>query len=277
MKKIILSLLLIVVAKISLANGYSTFDQEPVMLVPYKEYGEDANLIKDLVWNKYSSENFTILGLNNEQAKTLAQDIKNIKNNCLKRWGLPYITANNEYRIMLTPNKELLKKLFGIQSSKIEFRDGVVAMWISADDLQDVLPEFLMMATLYESHPDSLFSLRKGVSILSSSNNNVRNVLGRISESTSEIDFLNLSEKDYRKMSREKREKFDTESTVLCLMLKKEFGEYKFIEFLDKGDIGLYGFNNETFTRSYQRYNKDLKNELLKNKVPDGYLNIEKR
>ena len=53
------------------------------------------NDFQDLVWNRYTTENFTILSIENKQGKWLSYNIENIKSWCVKRWGLPNIKFEN--------------------------------------------------------------------------------------------------------------------------------------------------------------------------------------
>ena len=72
-------------------------------------------------------------------------------------------------------------------------------------------------------------------------------------------------------------------SLIVSLMLRKEFGESRFLRFLfsnknTKDSLGsIYGFDSDSFSKSYNRYCKDLYREIKDNKVPDFYLQVEKR
>ena len=74
-------------------------------------------------------------------------------------------------------------------------------------------------------------------------------------------------------MNQEGKDKFDTESLLFCLMLKKEFGESKFLEYFFGKNEKICGFDSKSLNGSYNRYYRDIFNELKENKIPDNYLN----
>jgi hypothetical protein len=66
-------------------------------------------------------------------------------------------------------------------------------------------------------------------------------------------------------------------------MLKKEFGENKFLKFIGSNKtkedaLGfVYKFTPEDFNKTYNRYCRDLFKELKENKVPDRYIDVKKK
>jgi DNA repair exonuclease SbcCD nuclease subunit len=74
----------------------------------------------------------------------------------------------------------------------------------------------------------------------------------------------------------ENKDKFDTESLLFCLMLKKEFGETKLLEYFLGKNEKICGFDSKSLSGSYNRYYRDIFKELKENKIPDSYLNIGK-
>src|SRR4051812_26115945 len=74
----------------------------------------DADL-KNLAWNRYTTENFAILSIDDEQGRWLAHNIEHIKKWCLTRWGFPENSRHlftKECRVFCVPDKILMKKLF---------------------------------------------------------------------------------------------------------------------------------------------------------------------
>jgi hypothetical protein len=264
------------------------FAQDSNILMPAGEQLVQ-NDFQDLVWNRYTTDNFTILSIENKQGKWLSYNIENIKSWCLKRWGLPNIKFEKECRIMVVPNKELLKKLFNISESKYEARmvDGkleVIALWLSLDseeDLVDTVPYFVTICSVLEidqkfNTKSNLF-LINGMAKLNRSLVNIKENLKAVNIDDKDIvGVLNL---DVKKMSQDDLNK----SLIVSLMLRKEFGENRFLRFLFsnkniKDSLGLvYGFDPDSFSKSYNRYHKDLSSEIKDNKVPDFYLQVEKR
>jgi hypothetical protein len=255
------------------------------------------NDFQDLVWNRYTTENFTILSIENKQGRWLYYNIENIKSWCLKRWGLPNIKFEKECRVMVVPNKELLKKLFNISEPRYEARmvDGkleIIALWLSLDadeDLVDTVPYFVTICSMLEIdqkfNTKSNIFLTKGMAELNRSLVKIKDNI-RTAATVEGKDIVNSFAVDnikYKKMSPEDSENFDSKALIASLMLRKEFGENKFLRFLFSNknandSLGLiYNFNSESFVKSYTRYCKDLASEIKDNKVPDFYLQVEKR
>ena len=258
------------------AVNYSVIDQVPQSLNPSEDYGVDKDSIKDLVWNRYQTDNFTILSIDKKQGEDLFVNIENIKKECLGRWGLNNTKLSKDCRIMLVPNKELLKRLFGLQSYRIEFRDNVTAVWLDSEETanyNNLIKEALTEVCLHDLDSSLSFVASKGISKLNTSLSNIKNIIGRVSEAQPGTNFLKVSEKDYQKMNQEGKDKFDTESLLFCLMLKKEFGESKFLEYFFGKNEKICGFDSKSLNGSYNRYYRDIFNELKENKIPDNYHN----
>jgi hypothetical protein len=74
---------------------------------------------------------------------------------------------------------------------------------------------------------------------------------------------------------------FDRNSALVCLMLRKEFGEQKFIQFLssnqDEDSIKMiYGFKNlMEFDGTLGRYLENLKKDIGSGATPDSYLTVK--
>ena len=255
------------------------------------------NDFQDLVWNRYTTENFTILSIENKQGRWLSYNIENIKSWCLKRWGLPNIKFEKECRIMVVPNKELLKKLFNISESRYEARmvDGkleIIALWLSLDseeDLVDTVPYFVTICSVLEIdqkfNTKSNILLTKGMAEL---NISIVKIKGNIKiasgiEGKDIVNALGVDSTKYKKMSQDDLKNFNSKSLIVSLMLRKEFGESRFLRFLfsnknTNDSLGvIYNFDSESFDKSYTRYCKDLASEIKGDKVPDFYLQVEKR
>ena len=77
---------------------------------------------------------------------------------------------------------------------------------------------------------------------------------------------------------------FDQQSMILCLMLRKEFGESKLQGFLrissnnNPQDVLklVYGFDGyEHFDKQYYLFMKELSEDIVENKTPNSYLEIK--
>ena len=67
--------------------------------------------LKNLVWNKWNTNNFTILSIDQAQGEYLFNNLEAIKTWSLTRWGMSDLKYSAECRVFCVPNKNLMKKL----------------------------------------------------------------------------------------------------------------------------------------------------------------------
>lgn len=257
-------------------------------------YGANAPVdsdIKNLEWNRYSNDDIVILSIDNEQGKWLNSNIESMRFWCLGRWGFPESRFTKECRIFCVPNKQLLKKLFNLEQSKFELRKDVTAIWFSMEDgPSSILPPLLTQICLseFEIKHNVKFGLwfKHGISQLNGVTSDIRKNITNLKQQsvlTSEKIFT-MTEEDYFKENVEIRRIFDKQSLILCVMLRKEFGEAKLQGFLriasnNKSQDVLrvvYGFSGFVhFDKQYYRFIQDLASDVLNNKTPDAYLEIK--
>jgi hypothetical protein len=97
-----------------------------------------------------------------------------------------------------------------------------------------------------------------------------------------DLEFLSVDSQNYNSFNDAEKKEYERKSLLLCLMLKKEFGEFNFLKLLfDKEDPlnsinKIYGFSSDEFVASSKRYFFDLKNSLENDKINNRYLNIER-
>ena len=82
--------------------------------------------IKSLEWNRYVTKNFTILSIDNQKGKQLAETIDSLKSLSLTKWGFPDVKFTKECRVFCVPNYNLLKKLFNLNASKVQGPNHVI-------------------------------------------------------------------------------------------------------------------------------------------------------
>lgn len=234
---------------------------------------------QDIFWNRYTTKNFVILSIDNEQGKWLSNNIEELKTWCNVRWGFKDIDLNHEFRIFCVPNKNLLNKLFDLKESKIEFRDKLTVIWLVLNDkpTHSVNP-FLTQAILGDKLD---FWTVTGISLLNTSNSEIRGHLIDLFSILRKRYFninkiLSMKKEDYLNLTEEDKSIFDIQAVVLCLFLKKEFGENKFQRFILTKDIKIYKFSNyEEFDKIFLRYMQDLSFQNMKQKIPDSYLDVK--
>ena len=95
---------------------------------------------KDLVWNKWDTENFVVLSISEQQGIYLKDNIENTKNSLLKSWGMKDFDFSTKCKLVCVSDKEMLDKLFKKQDFHMEVRknpDGKIeasVIWFYLDD-----------------------------------------------------------------------------------------------------------------------------------------------
>jgi len=251
--------------------------------------------LQNLEWNRYTTDNIVILSIDNEQGKWLGDNIDKVRSWCLSRWGFPESKFTKECRIFCVPNKELFKKLFNLEQSKVELRKDMTVIWVVLDDKPaKTLPPLLTQICLAEFEAKYNVKIswwfKRGASQLNGSVPDIRQSVSGLNDMLKKDQPMFVSEKmftmteeDYLKESVENRKVFDQEAIALCIMLRKEFGEAKLQGFLriasrnNSQDVlkVVYGFSGYGhFDKQYIRFMRDLTSDVLNNKTPDSYLEI---
>jgi hypothetical protein len=258
---------------------------------------EDIPEIKGLVWNRYVTNNFTILSIEDEQGYWMKNNIEGIKSWCLGRWGLPDIKFSRECRVFCVPDSAMLKKLFDLDSSKFEVRRKgpdleITAMWLALDDKPSkIIPSYLSQVALSEFESINKIKLpfwcKVGISRLNRGIPEIKSDLTSIDNDKlfDMSTLMNTSEEQFSKLSAEKMRVFSSQSELLCLFIRKEFGEVRLHSFMkenfrvgsDKSVTSVLGFTgHEDMERTYLRYVRRLSSDIKNNITPDSYLEINK-
>lgn len=291
MKNILLTLLLVILTANVYANEVTLPDNVKVSV-------EEDEEIKSLVWNRYVNKNFTVLSIDDKQGYWLYKNIDQINDWCVSRWGLPKIDFSKECRIFCVPNKSLLKKLFGIENSRVEVRkkDGevdITVLWLVLEEteLSQVSP-YLTRACFAELEQEGLklsWWFTRSAEMLSLPTKEIRDLLESSFEPSGCEAIFNTTFEEYQKLSTEDKKLFDKKCLVLCLMLRKELGEIKLHSFLvvenknkiEKSLNFVYGYSSiQEFENKFLLFSNDLVKAIRSQKVPDSYLqitNVKKR
>ncbi len=248
---------------------------------------EKTNVKQELVWNKWDTDNFIILSLDKNQGLFVKDNIELIKNSVCENFGIENINFPIKTKLMCVPNKDFLKKLFNIDHSHFEVRfeneqPNVSAIWISFDDFQSA-DSFVLANCLSDSfykNNQKCFIQRGVFYILNNSVEKLKEEIVKIEELNSNKLF-SVKQKDWISFSKEEKNKFDRESFLLCLLLRKEFGKNIFGKFLqtdqDENSFEkVYGFSGfDDFDLTLERYLKNISNDIKNNKMPDKYLKVK--
>ena len=237
--------------------------------------------LKNLVWNKWDTDNFIILSIDENQGLYLKDNIEKIKTRLITRWGYPDINFQGQTKIICVSNKNLLKRIFKLENPRCEVKKddkGQIescSLWFSLEDIsKDMATDELMTVCMdqVETQYNKKFPLfcKRGMSFLSKNLDQIKNDMLRdpIKEiSVKEI----LNAKDYNN-------EFDTRSAVLCLLLRKEFGQNNYVNYMLTKDLKFFSLQeNEKFDEIVNRYYRNFIEDLKNNQVPDHYLKINGR
>ncbi|RDJ35234.1 MAG: hypothetical protein DWQ19_10495 [Crenarchaeota archaeon] len=248
--------------------------------------------IPKIEWNRWTTKNFSIHSIDYDQGEFLFHNIEKMKSWCLTRWGLPDIQFSSECRIFCAPTKELMKKLFNLDNSygEVKIQDGKIVisyLWLVLDSKPaEVIPPALTVICLKEFNQQYRLNIGwwtyRGVPILNETLPQIRNNLVRVNtENFSASSFFSMTESKFRTLNAEQRRGFDAEAAMMCLFIRKEFGQTKFQYFLkyDNFEDNVkkhLGFQNiAEFEKTFARYAANLSRDIKENKCPDAYLQIE--
>lgn len=248
--------------------------------------------IPNIAWNRWTTQNFTILSIDPAQGEYLKDNIEMMKSWTLTRWGLQDIKFSKECRIYCAPNKETMKKLFNIDSSFAEVKGDISYLWLVLDGKpSEIVPSGLTIISLNEyqkvSGRNYGWWVHRGIPNINLTLPQIRNNMISIEASLqkdNEIFFsksiFTLTETEWKKLPENQKKLFDLESAAMCLLIRKEYGQNLFLQFLNSSYsenelsniLGFSGYNN--FDITFKRYLVNLTGDIRANKTPDHYLQV---
>jgi hypothetical protein len=95
--------------------------------------------------------------------------------------------------------------------------------------------------------------------------------------------LFSMTEDQWRSLPKDQQRLFDQQSALMCLLLRKEFGQSKFLTFIltdnkDEDVKEIFGFSSgASFDKVVERYATNLSEDINKGKTPDSYLQITAR
>lgn len=264
--------------------------------------------IEGKVWNRWTSDNFVVCALNNTQAQYLHNHLESVKSWIYARWGLPDIKFSAECRLICVDDRELYKKMFNLEKSLVERRNDeggrikmTVIFLLIEDSPSKTVPVPLTEACLgeFEQQYQVRFGLwaHRGMARLNGTLPDIRQGVAELHQVVNQDKGVYLSKglfsitpEEYAKAEVGQQELYDKSAVCLCLLLRKEFGQDKFLQFLKAGQSdpqaalkSVYGFTSyEHFDKSLQRYMKDIASDAVgarpdRPKLPDSYLQIREK
>lgn len=274
---------------IGVSFGGDFVDSNHLVLPKTVNFLDEENY-KNLQWNRYTTKNFTIISIDNNEGKWLSNNLDGIKEKCINRWGITNSELSAECRIMVVNNKELFKKFFNLSDSRVEFRKkdnktDIIGVWLcienhNHEDLEKVISQICFQDILNKKGLNKKF-LEEGISLLAQNPQSIKELLKNVS---ADISIINKTDDEYKKLPEEDKRNFQVNSAAICLMLKKEFGEKNFLKlmfFKDSDNISqilsVYNYKDkDELEKTFKRYCSDLKKCIEKNQINDRYLKAER-
>lgn len=286
-----------------------------VCLLPITVYGQETIYLNSLPvpegvyapqnppkikWTLFETENFTILSVDKSQGEFLVKNIEKMKEWTLDRWGLPDVKFSNKCVVYVAPDKDTMKTLFNLEGSFGEgrYKDGKLEgcyLWLVLEgNPTQIIPAALTGVVLKQLEAKENikvnWAFERGMAVLNLSlpqiKANINELQPHIKSDANVVTaegLLKLSEEDWKKLSVEQKTLFDRQSVVLCLLIRKQFGQRIFQKsmatvFSDpnalKSTLGFDDFGKLNST--YALYMMYLAGDIAANKTPDNYLQITK-
>lgn len=280
MKSLLFAMALLAISPQELVNAIKS--------IPIPTGSTVGNEIKDLTWNKLDTENFVILSISKDQGLYLAKNLEKIKEKSLARWGIPNFKFSAPCKIVCLPSKELMQKLFRLDTTYVEGEN----VWLLLDGNPDeLIPPSIMMVCLDQYAKMKNIKIgywaSRGMATLNASVPQIKSEILSLKEemnaknnTLSSKNIFAMTDDDYFKQNETQRRMFDQQSTVLCLMLRNEYGSSKFLQMLNANPTEesfrkIYKFNSfEDFDKTFKRYMYYLCNDVSLAKTPDKYLRL---
>lgn len=258
--------------------------------------------IKGKVWNRWTSKNFVVCALNDNQAQYMNRHLELVKTWVYQRWGLYDTEFSAECRIICVDDTELYRKMFRLDQTRVETRrenDGRLKLnviFLLGNQLPSiVLPTPLTEVCLVEFEQKYRCRLgwwsHRGMASLNCSLENIKTGLLELKpviDSNSQMFFsrglLDATKEVWEGFDQKKRDLYDRGAASLCLLIRKEFGQDVFLAMATKGPQGaigineILGFKDEAqFDRTFKRYMTDIVTDLMTGKTPSSYLQIKEK
>ena len=260
--------------------------------------------IEGKVWNRWTSENFTVLSLNDTQAQYLHKHLELVKTWIYGRWGFSDLSMVGECKIICVDDPVLFNKMFRLTNTKVEIRlgeEGKIKECIIFVLINDA-PSHTIPMPLTEvcmSQFAERYNVKvgwwtfRGMSLLNGTLDQIKSSLSDLApvvQSNQPTYFskglFDMTKDQYLAMDAERRRLYDHSAMVFCLLLRKEFGQDKFHNFLkESSDLGpseslkkVLGFESqEEFDRTFKRYMLDITRDIKAGRTPNSYLQIREK
>lgn len=253
----------------------------------------------DNVSFKWETNNFIIWSSREKQGEDIYKIIEDIKCQSLDRWGLPgKEPLSHRAVINCVPDQETMNKLFKLDNSYSEAKyqsDGKIKSlecWIIHDNQfyhrLPLLVSYLAFCDYEQRHNIKIdYWAKRGMSILNGSPEVIKVWAGSLNKYLLSQQGVYFSETLFTATQNtfsedQARTLFDIEASLLVLMLRQEFGQYRYLMMIgDSSQQNLYratGYENyAAFDKAFQRFLFYSSQDMASNKMPVRYLEIHRR
>ncbi len=259
------------------------------------------NELANIQWNRWVSKNFIVCSIDDKQAKYLNEHLELIKNWELTRWGLPDVDFQTPCKLIVVDKPDLFKKLFAIDSTKVDIRydengnlkESIIFL-LSSDAPSKTIPIPLSEVCLAHFAAQQKAVLNtwtyRGMGLLSGSISQVKdNVteLKKVLDQDQRMFFtkslLEMKAGDYRQMKPEMKTLYDQCAMAFVLMVRKEYGQDKYVEFLKQTSLGgsekaaktvLGQESYDKFDEKFKQFLVSLTRDVAAGRTPDQYFQI---
>lgn len=286
-----------------------TFGQSPNKTTNPKEVQIEVNNarglpkeLEGLSWNRWTSKNFVVCSINDQQAQYLHKHLELVKGWIYSRWGMYDIDFSVPCKLICVDSKDLYKKLFNLERTKVEIRrdkDGkisetIIFMLIDGPPSKIVpIPLTEVCLAEFGQKYDAKFGVwtYKGMAALNGTLDQVRERLVEIKPILDKNEpfffskgLMTIDPEQYRLLPFDKRRIYDNSSMALCLMIRQEFGQDLYLSFMkasaesnpEEALKSVLKFDSyDHFDRTFKRYMMDLSGDVVSKKTPDSYLQIK--
>ena len=239
---------------------------------------------ENFTWNKWETDNFIILSIEKDHGLSLKRSIESIKDEHSERWGLAKSNLNAKCKLICVRDAEMLKKFFGVDSPRAEIRKdesgkiSTSAIWLDSKSIQELPSLVAFICASDGSLGANRLYIQRGISLLSLPPEKVKSELSQAGT----VNFSEISSCSSDKwFGLPPQERSDRKSALVCLMLRKEFGQERFLSFLYSAQNqeaigGVYGFKDASeFNSTLNRYSENIGRDIGKGATPDSYITIK--
>lgn len=237
--------------------------------------------IKKSHWLLWSTQNFDVFTLDKQSAKYFHENIESIKTWIYNRWGIKDQDFSTKSVLCIVRDADELKKLFNLDQPHVQVQSQenqrLVVGWLIFNSSEPIIPAITLICLKQLEYQVPLWAFR-GIAILNGGTLQIRSVMLNLSKKDKFAcsELMAMTQKEWRSKDSSQRALFDSQAAALCLLIRKEFGQYLFLKSLVDDPIQVLKFKNkEHFDKNYERYIFYLNDDLSKGRTPESYFLIE--